>query len=97
MFDDGHQGLDARLRASDSADAATFIEAFDAFLFSYGCRGPNEWEARSPTWETEPDLALAAIDRMRLSDPTPGTAAPQRRQASRTRIARGRDRSDDRG
>ncbi len=68
MFDAGHEGLDARLRASDSADAAAFLAKFDEFLFAYGCRGPNEWEVRSPTWETEPDLALAAIDRMRLSD-----------------------------
>jgi len=69
MFDEGHDGLDARLRASDDDAAAGFIAAFDTFLFSYGCRGPNEWEVRSPTWETSPDLALAAIDRMRLSAP----------------------------
>ncbi len=68
MFDAGTDGLDARLRSSGGADAAAFVEAFNSFLFSYGCRGPNEWESRSPTWETEPDLALAAIDRMRLSD-----------------------------
>ncbi len=67
LFDVGYEGLDARLRASDADDAARFAEAFDRFLYSYGCRGPNEWEVRSPTWETEPDLALAAIDRMRLS------------------------------
>jgi pyruvate,water dikinase len=29
---------------------------------------------RSPTWETHPEIALAAIDRMRLS---PGTGSPQ--------------------
>ena len=31
-----------------------------------------------PTWETNPDLALAAIDRMRVSPPS---AAPQDHQA----------------
>jgi pyruvate,water dikinase len=45
----------------------------DDFLYSFGSRGPNEWEMRSPTWETQPDLALAAVDRMRLS---PEGAAP---------------------
>lgn len=80
LFDDGHEGLDARLRASDSADAATFLTQFDEFLFAYGCRGPNEWEVRSPTWETEPDLALAAIDRMRLSNES---QAPQLNNAER--------------
>jgi rifampicin phosphotransferase len=73
-FDQGYQGLDARLRALADDDARRFVAAFDDFLFRYGSRGPNEWEARSPTWETEPDLALAAVDRMRLS---PETAAPQ--------------------
>lgn len=80
IFDGGYQGLDARLRASDAADASAFVEAFDEFVYSYGSRGPNEWEMRSPTWETEPDLALAAIDRMRLSD---ASAAPQLHNADR--------------
>ncbi len=78
LFDDGFVGLHDRLQASDSSDAAAFLEQFDDFAFKYGCRGPNEWEARSPTWETEPDLALAAIDRMRLS---PEAAAPRLRNA----------------
>jgi len=67
LFDAGVDGLDARLRADDSDDARAFVDAFDAFLYSYGSRGPNEWETRCPTWETDPDLALAAIDRMRLA------------------------------
>ncbi|MFT7602182.1 MAG: phosphohistidine swiveling domain-containing protein [Acidimicrobiales bacterium] len=73
-FGKGHVGLDARLRSSNHSEAVEFIAAFDEFVYSYGCRGPNEWEARSPTWETDPDLALAAIDRMRLS---PESSAPQ--------------------
>lgn len=80
IFDAGIEDLDARLRADSGADASAFVEAFDAFLYRYGARGPNEWEARSPTWETEPDLALAAVDRMRLSD---DTAAPQANNAAR--------------
>jgi pyruvate,water dikinase len=80
LFDGGYAGLYERLVGSDSPDAAAFLEAFEDFSFRYGCRGPNEWEARSPTWETEPDLALAAIDRMRLSDET---AAPKLHNADR--------------
>ncbi len=80
LFDAGYAGLHERLVGSESPDAAAFLEAFDDFSFRYGCRGPNEWEARSPTWETEPDLALAAIDRMRLSDET---AAPKVHNAER--------------
>ncbi len=72
-FDGGPDGLEQRLRATGGADTEEFLAAFDGFLHSYGSRGPNEWETSCPTWETEPDLALAAVDRMRLS---PEEAAP---------------------
>ncbi|MGI9595776.1 MAG: PEP-utilizing enzyme, partial [Acidimicrobiales bacterium] len=68
MFDAGVKGLDERLRASDDPAAVDFCSNLDLFQFAYGARGPNEWEVRSPTWETEPDRALAAVDRMRLAD-----------------------------
>ncbi len=80
LFDEGSTGLADKLAASDHADAAAFNEAFATFTYKYGARGPNEWEVRSPTWETDPDLALAAIDRMRLS---PAESAPQLRNAER--------------
>jgi len=73
LFDEGPTGLNAKLLASESPDVRSFTFEFDEFLEAYGSRGPNEWEARSPTWETAPDLALAAIDRMRLS---PLSASP---------------------
>jgi pyruvate,water dikinase len=50
-----------------------FVDGLARFLFDFGSRGPNEWEARSPTWETRPALAIAAIDRMRAA---PDSAAP---------------------
>lgn len=68
LFDVGVEGLDARLRSDESPDVRGFVASFDEFLATYGSRGPNEWEMRCPTWETDPDLALAAIDRMRLAD-----------------------------
>ena len=84
FFDAGINGLDARLRATGTPEAEAFVAEFDRFLYSYGCRGPNEWETRSPTWETEPDLALAAIDRMRLSgDERSPQANNQQRAAER--------------
>ncbi|MFT5530286.1 MAG: phosphohistidine swiveling domain-containing protein [Candidatus Poriferisodalaceae bacterium] len=76
-FDAGLDGLVDRLSALDGDAAEKFAAAFDDFLFSYGSRGPNEWEMSCPTWETNPILALAAIDRMRLS---PATADPRLRQ-----------------
>ncbi|MCH1512777.1 MAG: PEP-utilizing enzyme [Acidimicrobiales bacterium] len=43
-----------------------FNTAFEALLNNYGSRGHNEWELRSRTWQTHPELALTMIDRMRL-------------------------------
>ena len=74
-FEKGVDGLVDRLRGSTDADAQRFATAFDDFLYEFGSRGPNEWEMRSPTWETRPELALVAIDRMRL---TPEIEAPQK-------------------
>ncbi len=82
LFDEGPAGLAERLAAAgageSSGDAAAFNEAFAAFVYEFGSRGPNEWEMSCPTWETDPDIALAAIDRMRLA---PADAEPARRRA----------------
>ena len=61
-------------------DSDEFAEGFAAFTHEFGSRGPNEWESRSPTWETRPSLALAAIDRMRGA---PGSSAPEVQHAQR--------------
>ena len=61
-------------------DSEKFTVGFSEFLREYGARGPNEWETRSPTWETEPELALVAIDQMRRS---PESASPIDHQAVR--------------
>jgi pyruvate,water dikinase len=74
-FDAGLDGLADRLRVDGDEQVEAFVGDFDRFLYEFGSRGCNEWEMRSATWETEPDLALAAIDRMRLA---PDGADPQR-------------------
>lgn len=61
-------------------DSDEFEVGFVDFLIRFGSRGPNEWETRSPTWETRPALALAAIDRMRAA---PGSASPALQHAER--------------
>ncbi len=80
LFDQGYAGLNAALRASADPDAQAFCHELDAFITEFGSRGPNEWDLVSPTWETQPDIALAAIDRMRLA---PASAAPQGNTSSR--------------
>lgn len=59
-----------------------FAEGLAAFSLNYGSRGPNEWEARSPTWETHPNIALAAIDRMRLANESADPRGHQRERAA---------------
>jgi len=65
-FDEGIDGLIGRLAASESDDARGFLSTFVEFLTEFGSRGPNEWELSAETWETDPTIALAAIERIRF-------------------------------
>ncbi len=67
-FDAGVDGLLDRLASAGPA-GESFLDDLAGFLRKYGARGPKEWEVRNHTWETKPELALAAIDRMRLASP----------------------------
>ncbi len=88
LFDTGVDGLLERARASDEAEVAAFVDAFDVVLAAYGSRGPNEWELASPVWEVNPAGALAAIDRMRLAgDAASPTDENEARQAQRLALA----------
>ncbi len=59
-----------------------FASGFEQFRLDFGSRGPNEWEARTPTWATPPNIALAAIDRMRLAGEDADPRAHQQQRAS---------------
>jgi len=63
LFDEGIEGLDARLRVHPQA--VEFVTAFDRFVSRHGSRGPDEWELASPTWGSDPTIALAMIERLR--------------------------------
>lgn len=62
-----------------SDDGRAFTAAINRFLYEFGSRGPNEWELSAHTWETNPKLALAAIDRARLQ---PDEKSPRAGQAA---------------
>ena len=64
---DGTTVID-RLRADDSPEAAELVADWDAFIAEFGSRGPNEWDIHADSWETRPELALAALDRVRFQD-----------------------------
>ncbi len=67
-FDAGPDAVLDELRASDSPDAADFLERFETFLFEHGSRAQNEYDLFATSWEVKPRIALAAIDLMRRSD-----------------------------
>ena len=80
-FDTGIDGLLGRIAAGDRTEGVNrFLEMVDEFVVAYGSRGPNEWELRSPTWGTRPELFLAAVDRMRDASVE---ESPSARQATR--------------
>ncbi len=91
IFDQGTSGLYERIMALEE-ESSEFVRSFSDFLYQYGARGPNEWEPSKNTWETQPELALAAIDRMRLAgeDANPkvkGAAMAANRERLSTEIA----------
>jgi pyruvate,water dikinase len=64
-FDAGLDDVLDRLHALDSPAATEFLRDWDAFIEEFGSRGPNEWDVHADSWETRPQLALAALDRVR--------------------------------
>jgi len=64
---DGGPGIAERVAALGT-EAGGFREALEGFLSSHGARGPDEWELASDTWGTNPEIVLAAIERIRHSD-----------------------------
>ncbi len=70
-----------RLRVDPSA--TDWVKSFDAFITEFGSRGPNEWDLGSDPWEFRPQLALAAIDRMRAVDESHDPATQATRLAER--------------
>lgn len=80
-FDAGIDGLIARL-AGVGDEGRAFLAEFATFIDRYGARGPKEWEVSNDSWETRPELPLAAIDRMRLAGDDADPAARNQALAS---------------
>ncbi|MFE5704168.1 PEP-utilizing enzyme [Rhodococcus koreensis] len=68
LFEQGVASLDERLRAATIPEVTDFVAAFDEFLYEFGSRSTQEWEANARTWEAFPSIPLGMIDRMRLQD-----------------------------
>ena len=74
--------FDAGLTDVLSRVTPPFIAAWNEFLVEFGSRGPDEWDLRSPTWETHPQLLLAALDRVRLQSDDESPHARHREKAT---------------
>jgi rifampicin phosphotransferase len=79
-FDRGVDGLLGRLEGSDNAEAKVFLSDGAKFLAEFGSRGPNEWEMSAETWETNPDIALAALNSIRRQSDQESPRARQAKQ-----------------
>ncbi len=92
VFDAGPHDLASRLRAAaaDHPEAAAWWADFEGFLARFGSRGPNEWDTAFDTWETDPDLALVLIDRLRAADDSHDPAVQGRRLAAEAAAAEAR-------
>jgi pyruvate,water dikinase len=80
-FDQGTGELLARLPRTGQ-DGQAFLIHFNAVLDRFGSQGPNGWDLMSPTWESHPDLPLAAVDRLRFVDDDDAPAARHGRLAA---------------
>jgi len=89
-FDAGLDALMERLHAWHDPSVSLFVSQWNRFLQDWGFIGPSVWDFRSPTYRSEPAIALRMLDRLRTA---PDSADPALRTAQlRTQRAAAIDR-----
>ena len=80
LFDVAKDSIWSTLTADEHPETRAFVSDVETFLNVWGFRGPNEFELRSPTWGTKPDIVMAALSSMRLAldAESPGVGADAR-------------------
>jgi rifampicin phosphotransferase len=90
VFDEGvgavRRALQDRPDQQDG-DVARFGAAFDEFLTYYGCRGPNEWDLYTKSWEVDPTQPLGMVASMWHSPNCEAPASRMRAQEERREAA----------
>jgi phosphohistidine swiveling domain-containing protein len=87
LFDEGAGAARRVLQEEQDGDAAGFGAAFGEFLARYGCRGPNEWDLYTKSWEVDPTQPLGMLVGMRHSPDSDAPASRMRDQEHRRESA----------
>ena len=89
LFDEGVGAVRRALQETEQqdGDVARFGAAFDEFLTHYGCRGPNEWDLYTKSWEVDPTQPLGMVASMRHSPDSEAPASRMRAQEERREAA----------
>lgn len=66
FFDGGVVGLLNKIQSSTTSESEQFKKMWQDLLFLHGHRGLNEWDMRSHSWFTAPELPLAMLERLRF-------------------------------
>ncbi len=77
-FDAGVDALVERMHAWHDPSVALFLSQWSRFLQDWGFIGPSVWDFRSPTYRSDPAIALRMLDRLRTA---PDSADPALRTA----------------
>ena len=87
LFQEGGDAAWRALREKRTDDLARFGAAFDEFMAQYGCRGPNEWDLYTKSWEVDPPQPLEMVASMRHSPDIDAPVNRMRAQEERREAA----------
>jgi pyruvate,water dikinase len=87
LFDQGAAEVWRALQGERTGDTARFGAAFDQAIAKFGCRGPNEWDLYTRSWEVDPTQPLALVASMRHSPDSEAPANRMRAQEDRREAA----------
>ena len=63
IFDGNNDEILEKIRESDSDDARAFLDLWDELIEEWSL-GPNEWDMRSHSWTTKPELPIGMLERL---------------------------------
>ena len=83
LFDQGPQAVLEAVSAPTTDAQRAFAASFDAFLQTFGFRGPNEWDIHSLSWECDPLQPLKLVNGIRMASDADSPQARHEAMAAR--------------